>query len=79
MYVFFNIGSNDDGVKVKDIVRKIKKKLKSQKKIKFQKQKVGWKGDVVKYKYSTKKINNLGFKFKLNSQEAINKTINNIK
>ena len=76
---FFNIGSNDDGVKVKDIVRKIKKKLKSQKTIKFQKQKVGWKGDVVKYKYSTKKINNLGFKFKLNSQQAIDKTINNIK
>ena len=25
------------------------------------------------------KINNLGFKFKLNSQQAIDKTINNIK
>lgn len=76
---FFNIGSNDEGIKVKYIVKKIKKKLKSQKPIKFQKQKVGWKGDVISYKYSTKKINDLGFKFKFNSKKTIDKTINCIK
>ena len=76
---FFNIGSSDDGVKVKYIVEKIKKKLKSQKLIRFQKQRVGWKGDVVSYKYSTRKINDLGFKFKFNSKKTIDKTINSIK
>ena len=41
----------------------------------FQKKKQGWVGDIVNYSYSTKKINKLGFKFKLSSKQVITKTI----
>ncbi len=74
---FFNIGYNDDGVKVKYIVNKIIDKYKSTKNILYERKKLGWIGDIPKYKYSTKKINSLGFKFKLNSIKAINTTIEN--
>ena len=75
---FFNIGSSDNGVKVKYIVNKIVKKFSSTKEIRYQKKKLGWRGDVAKYKYTTKKINRLGFKFKLNSKKTIDTTIKNI-
>ena len=39
------------------------------------KKKQGWVGDIVNYSYSTKKINKLGFKFKLSSKQVITKTI----
>jgi len=75
---FFNIGTDDNGVKVKYIVNKMVKKFKSSKKIIYEKKKFGWIGDVPQYKYSTRKIRNLGFKFKLSSKEAVNITIDNI-
>ena len=75
---FFNIGNDDVGLKVKNIVTKMVKKFNSQKNIKFEKKKIGWVGDIVKYSYSTKKINKLGFKFKMNSNEAVNKVVNEL-
>jgi UDP-glucose 4-epimerase len=41
----------------------------------FQRKKQGWVGDVVNYRYSTKKINKLGFRFKLSSKQVITTTI----
>lgn len=76
---YYNIGNNDKGIKVKDIVNLLVKKFDFNKKVKFQKLIYGWKGDVPNYKYSTKKINNLGFKFSLNSLETIKKTILELK
>tara|TARA_A100001015_G_scaffold264698_1_gene312526 strand:+ start:877 stop:1830 length:954 start_codon:yes stop_codon:yes gene_type:complete len=75
---FFNIGNNDEGLKVKNIVNKMVKKFNSQKNIKYEKRKIGWQGDIIKYSYSTKKINKLGFKFKMNSTEAVNKVIDEL-
>ncbi len=75
---FYNIGSNDKGVKVKTIVNLLIKKFKCNKKIKYQKKKLGWPGDIFTYKYSTSKMKKAGFKFRLSSLEAIKKTINNI-
>lgn len=72
---FFNIGTSDNGVKVKYIVDKMVKKFKSLKKIKFERKKIGWVGDISKYSYSTKKINDLGFVFKNNSKKTVNITI----
>lgn len=72
---FFNIGTDDNGVKVKYIVNKMVAKFKSSKKIKFERKNIGWVGDVSKYSYSTKKINDLGFVFKYNSKKSINITI----
>ena len=71
----FNIGSNDNGMTVRDIVELMVQKYKSRKKIKYQKKEVGWKGDVSRYKYSTKKINKLGYKFKINSLNSISRAI----
>ncbi len=76
---YFNIGNSDDGIKVKEIVKILLKKKKSRKTPIYQRTKYGWKGDVPFYKYSTKKINNLGFKFKLSSKQSVIKAINNLK
>lgn len=72
---YYNIGSNDSGVKVKKIVELMVKKLNSNKKIIYQKNNYGWIGDVPKYKYLTTKTNKTGFKFKLSSIEAVEKVI----
>jgi UDP-glucose 4-epimerase len=75
---YYNIGTNDKGVKVKDIVKLLIKKFNYKKKVIYEKNNIGWKGDIPAYSYSTKKINKLGYKFKLNSILALKKTINAI-
>ena len=75
---FYNIGSSDRGVKVKKIVQLLIKKFSYNKKIKYQKQKFGWLGDVLTYKYSTLKMKKAGFRFKLSSLNAVKKTIDSI-
>ena len=74
---YFNIGPQDSGITVKEIV-KIFKKFFSKKKIKYQKKKIGWKGDIPRYKYDISKINKLGFVFRLNSRKSILKAVNQI-
>ena len=71
----FNIGTNDSGMKVVDIVLSMLKKYGIKKKIKYQNSKIGWKGDVAKYRYSTNKINKIGFNFQMNSRMAILRAI----
>ncbi len=71
----FNIGNSDKGMRVKDIVKIMHNKYKSKKVIKYEKKDIGWKGDVPNYRYNTDKINNLGFKFKINSYNSILKAI----
>ena len=72
---FYNIGTNDKGVKVKEIVKLLVKKFNYKKKIVYEKKNIGWKGDIAEYSYSTKKINKLGYKFKMSSILAIKKAI----
>ncbi len=74
----YNIGNNDIGVRVKYIVQLLKKKYLFDKNIVYQKSKIGWKGDVSKYQYSSKKLKKIGFKFQMNSKEAVKKTINEL-
>lgn len=74
---YFNIGTNEKGIKVRDIVDIFLDETNYGTKPIFQKQKQGWKGDILNYSYSTKKINKLGFKFKLSSKQVITKTIKN--
>ena len=45
------------------------------KKIIYEKNDRGWKGDIPYYRYSTKKLNKAGFKFHLNSYVSIKKAI----
>ena len=44
----------------------------------YQKSKVGWKGDIPKYQYYSKKLKKTGFRFFLNSKQSINKTIDEL-
>ena len=48
------------------------------KKVYFEKNIRGGKGDIPFYSYSTKKMNKMGYKFKLSSLSALKKTIKNI-
>ncbi len=76
---YFNIGTNDRGIRVKKIVEILIKIKKSKKIPTYQNKSAGWKGDVPKYRYSTKKIHNLGFKFKLSSEDSIQNAIKLVK
>ncbi len=75
---YYNIGNNDKGIEVNQIVNLLVQKFNYKKKIRFEKKNFGWKGDVPKYRYSTKKINQLGYKFSLSSLDAIKKTIDEL-
>ena len=72
---YYNIGTNDSGIKVKNIVHLLLKKFRIKKKIIYEKNDRGWKGDIPYYRYSTKKLNKTGFKFYLNSHASIKKTL----
>ncbi len=72
---YYNIGTNDSGIKVKNIVHLLLKKFRRNKKILYEKSDRGWKGDIPYYRYSTKKLNKTGFKFYLNSHASIKKTL----
>jgi len=74
----FNIGTDDKGIKVNEIVRMLLNKFNSNKIPRYEKNSRGWPGDIPKYQYSTSKINSLGFNFKLNSREAVKLAIDNL-
>ena len=65
------LGPKDSGISVKKISFLIKKIFNSNKKIIFQKQSFGWIGDVPKYSYNTKRLNDEGYEFKNSSYKAI--------
>ena len=75
----FNIGPDDNGIRVKDIIKKfIKLKNLKNKNFIYQKNPRGWQGDVIKYSFNITKIKNI-IKFKIpSSVEAVEKTIKKI-
>lgn len=73
--LIFNIGPDDKGITVRDIVKIFYKEFNIKKKPEYQKSKKGWVGDVTNYNYSTKLQKKNGFKFKNNSYTAIKKTL----
>ena len=54
------------------------KKFNYQKKIIYEKNNIGWKGDIPHYSYSTSKMKKKGFKFGLSSKSALKNTIDSI-
>lgn len=77
--IIINLGSGDNGINVKNIVKLFQKIHKMSKKIIYEKKIQGWPGDIVKYKYSNKYLLSLGFKFKYNSQKSLEKSISSFK
>lgn len=74
-----NIGPKDNGISVKKIVNIFIQENKINPKVTFEKKKYGWLGDVNKFKFSVKKIKNLGWKFSQTSEDAILEAIKNNK
>ena len=76
----FNIGPDDQGIKVKDIIKKfIHIKNLTNKTFKYENKIRGWKGDVVKYTFDITKIKKI-ITFKIpSSANAVEKTIKEIK
>ena len=66
----FNVGV-DSRTKVKNIAKMVIKELGLNAKIKYSGGKRGWIGDVAEYDYDLTKINNLGWKAKYTSDEAV--------
>ena len=77
----FNIGPDDSGITVRQIVNKLSKlKIFAGKKFIYEKKSTGWVGDISKYSYNVNKIKKLIKLKKLNSSNtAINTTIKQIK
>ena len=75
-----NIGQNDNGISVKQILRLFEKHIQSKKKIEYGKNKYGWIGDVPRYKLNNSLIkkNNLFPKNFSNSLNSAKKTIKDI-
>lgn len=75
----FNIGPNDLGVTVKFIAETVVEKISPDAKIIYADGEKGWIGDVPKFSYSIKKINDLGWTPTLSSAAAIQKAVDEIK
>ena len=75
---YFNIGPEDDGVDVKTIAEKTVARINPNAEIYYGSEGRGWVGDVPRFSYSVKKLNDLGYKVKNSSLEAIVKAIEEI-
>ena len=66
------LGPSGNGTKVREIVDHLKNYFNMKnKKIIYQKNNIGWKGDVPKYSYNTSRLKKTGFRFKNSSLEAV--------
>lgn len=74
----FNIGPSDEGVSVRFIAEETARQFGSKPVIYFGKGNKGWIGDVPQFNYSTEKLKLLGWEPRLNSTEAVKKSITQI-
>ncbi len=79
-YNYFNLGSKST-IKVSQIVEILIEELnlKESTHIKYTGGDRGWVGDVPRFKYSLNKVNKLGWKAQLNSEQAVRLTVRNLK
>lgn len=73
--LIINIGNADDGVSVRDIAEFVVSVCEPNAAIQFGPGKIGWLGDVPKFKYITKKLNDLGWYPELSSKAAMQKAV----
>tara|TARA_B100000242_G_scaffold264319_1_gene211770 strand:- start:8173 stop:9141 length:969 start_codon:yes stop_codon:yes gene_type:complete len=74
----FNLGPEDDSVKVKWIAEQVVLKVSPNAKIIYGNKNKGWLGDIPKFSYRTKKAKKLGWQPKMNSKESVLKAIDEI-
>lgn len=75
----FNLGPLDSGITVKKIAEKVSDKISPQAEIFYGKENKGWVGDVPNFEFDISKIAELGWTPSLNSDEAIDLAITEIK
>ena len=73
----YNVGPKDS-TKVSEIAEMLLKECNLKREIVYGSEKFGWKGDVPYYTYNANKLENLGWKTKYNSSEAVRIAIKNI-
>jgi UDP-glucose 4-epimerase len=74
----FNIGPIDEGVTVRWIAERVVERVSPSARIHFGKGNKGWVGDVPKFKYSTDKLQALGWSPTLGSESAVLRAIDEI-
>lgn len=74
----FNLGPQEDSVKVKWIAEQVVKKFSPNAQIFYGNSNRGWVGDIPKFYYNTKKAQNFGWNPKMNSKKAVNLAIDEI-
>ena len=74
----FNMGPEEDSVKVKWIAEQVVSKFSPNAKIVYGKNKRGWLGDVPRFSYNTKKAKKFGWNPKMNSEQSIKMAIDEI-
>jgi len=74
----FNLGPNEDSIKIKEIAEEVIKLVSPKAEIKFGNEDRGWVGDVPKFKYDCNKALNYGWTPNMNSREAVILSINEI-
>lgn len=75
---YYNIGVSETSTYVHEIVEMIIKSLNLRPNIIYSGGQKGWIGDIPKFKFSTAKLNNLGWKSKMSSNEAVQKAIHEV-
>lgn len=73
-----NIGCDDEGVTVRAIAEMIVRRCSPKAEIFFGDEERGWVGDVPRFKYDTSQLKGFGWLPKMNSNEAIERAINEI-
>jgi UDP-glucose 4-epimerase len=74
----YNIGPNDEGVKVQTIAEMVVDKMKTNSEIKYGKDNKGWVGDIPKIRFNNHKLKLLGWSPKLSSQQAVEIAVSEI-
>jgi UDP-glucose 4-epimerase len=75
---YFNIGAGDVGITVRDIAEQVVQTVSSNALITYGLGNKGWLGDVPKFTYSVNKLQQLGWKPKMNSVEAVRYAVRQI-
>lgn len=74
----FNLGPDENSVKVSWIAKQVVFKFSPKAEIFYEEKEKGWVGDIPKFSYSTKKAKLFGWSAKMNSKQAINLAIEEI-
>jgi len=75
---YFNIGGNDEGATVQYIAEQVIQAVSPGQAIRYTGGRKGWVGDVPQFRYSTRKLANLGWSPSLSSHESVRRAVADI-